>query len=318
MAEPAPPQPADDLSHGPFGDTPALAKSRFVSYTENVEDSSYAHWEQLAAFHGTGGDRMYDLDALIAGGTLMCPEEQAALDRATRGRGVNGLDVLHLQCHIGCDSITLARLGARVTSVDFSPTALARLDELAPRCGVDVTTVRADSRDLPHELDRSFDLVYATIGVLSWIDDLDAWMSSVARVLRPGASLVLVELHPLLTMLDTVDPLIVDFPYAFDGGHVYRGTGSYANRDADITWTTTQYAHSVGEVVMAASTAGLTMTYLEEHTAMSFDPRGMDDAPLEADGQYRLRIGHGAKKGDDRELAFPLPVLFTYVGKVAL
>jgi hypothetical protein len=143
-------------------------------------------------------------------------------------------------------------------------------------------------------------------------------MSSVARVLRPGASLVLVELHPLLTMLDTVDPLIVDFPYAFDGGHVYRGTGSYANRDADITWTTTQYAHSVGEVVMAASTAGLTMTYLEEHTAMSFDPRGMDDAPLEADGQYRLRIGHGAKKGDDRELAFPLPVLFTYVGKVAL
>ncbi len=283
-----------------------------------MEDSTYAHWEQLAAFHGTGGDRMYDLDALVAGGTLMGPEERAALDRATRGRGVNDLDVLHLQCHIGCDSITLARLGARVTSVDFSPTALARLDELARQCSVDVTTVRADSRDLPHDLDGSFDLVYATIGVLCWIDDLDAWMGGVARILRPGGSLVLVELHPMLTMVESVDPLIIDFPYAFDGGHVYSGTGSYANREANVTWTTTQYAHSIGEVVMAASKAGLTMTYLEEHTAMSFDPRGMDDAPVEVDGQYRLRLGRGALEGDGRELAYPLPVLFTFLGTVAL
>ena len=279
-----------------------------------MEESSYTHWEQLAAFHGTGDDHMYDLDALIAGGSLMGPEEQAAIDRATQGRGVADLDVLHLQCHIGCDSITLARLGARVTGVDFSPTALARLDDLARQCGVDVTTVRSDSRDLPRELDGSFDLVYATIGVLCWIDDLDAWMSGVARVLRTAGTLVLVELHPLLTMIDSVEPLVLDFPYAFDGGHVYSGMGSYANRDADITWTTTQYAHGLAEVVMAATRAGLTMTYLEEHTSMSFDPRGMEETVEELDGQYRMRIGLGAVHGETQDRAFPLPVLFTYLG----
>lgn len=275
-----------------------------------MDDANLAHWEQLAAFHGTGGDRMYDLDRLVAGGTLMTPEEEDALARATEGRGVAGLDVLHLQCHLGCDAITMARRGARVTGVDFSATALERLGELAARCGVEVATLRADSRALPAELDDAFDLVYATIGVLCWIDDLAAWMDGVARVLRPGGTLVLVELHPLLTMIDSIDPLVIDFPYGFDGSHVYTGTGSYANRDADVAWTVTQYAHSVGEVVTAARDAGLTITSLVEHTSMSFDPRGLGPDP-EPDGRYRLRLGVGAPSDGGRGLAPALPVLFT-------
>jgi SAM-dependent methyltransferase len=278
-----------------------------------MQDNNYTHWESLAAFHGTGNDRFYDLETLIGGGSLMGTDEMAALDRATKGAGVAGLDVMHLQCHIGCDSITMARQGARVTSVDFSPTALARLRALAEQCGVDVTTVQSDSRDLPHELDESFDLVYATIGVLCWIDDLDAWMGGVKRVLRPGGTLVLVELHPLLTMFDSVDPLVLDFPYNFDGGHVYSGTGSYANRDADLTWTIDQYAHGVAEVVMSATSAGLQLTYLEEHTERGIDPRGMKESSDEPDGQYRVRIGVGAQDGDEREPAYPLPVLFTFL-----
>jgi SAM-dependent methyltransferase len=283
------------------------------SYTGVMQEDNYAHWESLAAFHGTGNDRFYDLEALIGGGSLMGADEAAALERATNGAGVAGRDVMHLQSHIGCDSITMARQGARVTSVDFSPTALKRLRDLASQCGVEVTTVQSDSRHLPHDLDSSFDLVYATIGVLCWIDNLDLWMGGVARVLRPGGTLVLVELHPLLTMIDSVDPLVLDFPYTFDGGHVFSGTGSYANRDADLTWTTTLYAHSVAEVVMAATNAGLQLNYLEEHTERGIDPRGMQDSSNEPDGKFRFRIGVGAQNGDERELAYPLPVLFTFL-----
>lgn len=78
-----------------------------------MDEGTFEHWEQLAAWHGTGRDRLYDLDAIVAGGSHMHTDERAALARATNGRGVRGLDVMHLQCHIGVDSITLAREGGQ-------------------------------------------------------------------------------------------------------------------------------------------------------------------------------------------------------------
>jgi SAM-dependent methyltransferase len=274
-----------------------------------LDGANHEHWEALARFHGTGGDSYYDLDLLRGGGTLMGDEELAALDRATGGTGLEGARVLHLQCHIGCDSIALARMGAHVTSVDFSRTALDRLKVLASECGVTVETLEADATKLPDALADSFDYVYASIGVLCWIGDVDAWMQGVARSLRPGAQLVLVELHPLTTMVESLDPLVIDFPYRFDGPHVYAGTGSYANRDADVAWTTVQFAHSLGEVVTAAVGAGLTCTYLEEHVSGSFNT-GQFEGP-EDDGRYRLRLGIGLERDGVTEPASPLPVLFT-------
>ncbi len=275
--------------------------------------ANLAHWEALARFHGTGDDGYYDLDLLRAGGSLMGDEERAAIDTATAGRGLAGLAVLHLQCHIGCDSVAMAREGATVTAVDFSRTALERLEVLAEECGVTVGTLEADATELPASLAAQFDLVYASIGVLCWIDDLDAWMAGVARSLRAGGALVLVELHPLVTMVESIDPLVIDFPYAFDGPHVYSGTGTYANRDADIEWTTVQYAHSLGEVVTAAARVGLRCEQLIEHTSGSFNT-GQFDGP-EDDGRYRLRLGTGPQGHGATEPACPLPVLYTLIAR---
>lgn len=277
-----------------------------------MDQPNLDHWEQLADFHGRGADHLYDVDALVAGTTALGSEEANALAIATDGAGVANLDVMHLQCHVGFDTITLARDGARVTGVDFSATALRRLEELAARCAVTVRTVEADSRYLPHELDDSFDLAYATIGVLSWISDLDAWMQGAARTLRAGGALVLVELHPLLSMVESAEPLIINFPYSFDGGHEFSGVGSYANRDADLSWTVVEYAHGLAEVVMGAQRAGLDLSYLEEHTSMPFDPRG--DFDLGADGRYRLRIGAGSPV-DPAVVPPPMPVLYTLIAR---
>ena len=70
-----------------------------------------------------------------------------------------------------------------------------------------------------------FDLAYATIGILCWIDDVGAWMRSVAGVLRPGGRLLLIDGHPMGRMVEQVDPLVLAFPYANDGPHVTDGTG---------------------------------------------------------------------------------------------
>jgi len=247
----------------------------------DAEAVNRAHWESLAALHAGQNKGYYDATALIAGRDTL--PAQAPAD-------VRGMDVMHLQCHLAYDGISLARRGARVTGVDFSPRALSEAAALAERCGVSIEFVEASSVALPASLHGRFDLVYATIGVLGWIEDVDAWMRNVFSVLRPGGRLFLHEVHPLYLMVASVDPLVLDFPYAFDGPREFDEDGSYTDRDAHIEATkTVEFAHSVGEVVTAAVEAGLVIDSLEEHLETPNEHRG-GLIPLQDDGQYRLRV----------------------------
>jgi 2-polyprenyl-3-methyl-5-hydroxy-6-metoxy-1,4-benzoquinol methylase len=152
--------------------------------SDDVRETNRAHWDALAAVHGQ--DAYYDTEALVGGADSLRLHEAAAVREAVGD--VAGLDVLHLQCHIGFDSISLARRGARVTGADFSSASLAKGRDLAARAGVEVEFVEADATALPAELHGRFDLVYSTMGVLCWIEDLDAWMRSVHAALRQAGS----------------------------------------------------------------------------------------------------------------------------------
>jgi SAM-dependent methyltransferase len=262
-----------------------------------VTDVNRANWNVWAAAHGQDG--YYDRDGLVAGRDSLTDLEWAGV-RAAVG-DVRGLDVLHVQCHIGFDTVTLARHGARVTGVDFSPVALARAADLAADCGVDVTLVEGDSTDLPATLAGGFDLAYATIGILSWIADVDAWMRSVGGTLRPGGRLLLIDLHPFATMVARAEPLLLDFPYAFDGPHTFSSDGSYAAATAATTHV--QHAHSLGEITTAAVDAGLRVIRLEEHLAGPMPIAEAGGEP-EADGRYRFRI-----------TGQPMPVFYTLIAE---
>jgi SAM-dependent methyltransferase len=259
-----------------------------------------AYWDALAAVHGN--DAIYDDEALIAGADTLGELEAAAIRESVGA--VAGLDVLHVQCHTGHDTISLARRGARVTGVDFSRGALEKARDLARRAGVEVDFVEADATALGPDLHNRFDLALASIGVISWIDDLPAWMRSATAALRPGGRLALVDIHPAYAMLAKVQPLVLDFPYAHDGPRFFDEDGSYADRDARLAATeSVQYGHSLGEVVTSAVHAGLRVERLQEHLDLPFDPRG-DVLPREEDGRFRLRI--------DGEL---LPVAFTFIAR---
>jgi SAM-dependent methyltransferase len=257
-----------------------------------------AHWDALAAAHGQ--DAVYDSEALAAGADSLHDPEAAGVREAVGA--VAGLDVLHLQCHIGFDAISLARRGARVVGVDFSPASIEKARALARRCDVAVEFVEAEATGLPAELHNRFDLVYATVGVIVWIDDLRAWMRSAAAALRGGGRLLLIDIHPLYEMLESASPLRLDFPYAHDGPRAFDEPGSYAGADLPVAETeSVSYAHSLGETVNAALAAGLRIEHLEEHLNADFDPRG-DLLGPDDDGRYRLRV--------DGEL---LPILFTLI-----
>jgi SAM-dependent methyltransferase len=184
-----------------------------------------AWWDGAAAIHGN--DPIYDTRALIAGADSLCQEEETAI--AGSVGTVDGLDVIHIQCHIGFDTISLARRGARSTGLDFSPVAPAKAEELATLAGAQVTWVQADAARIPSDLHGRFDLAYATIGAISWIEDLSAWMRSAAATLRPGGHVVLVEIHPLLNMVAEQEGFSLDFPYAFDGPHLFDEPGPTRN-----------------------------------------------------------------------------------------
>jgi SAM-dependent methyltransferase len=271
--------------------------------TDDPLELNRAHWDALAAVHGQ--DAYYDSDGLIAGRTGLREAEASALAEAMPD--LRGRDVVHIQCHIGFDTIVLARRGARVTGVDFSRASLDKAEDLARRCGVDVEWVQADAAALPSSLNGRFDMAYATIGAICWIEDIGAWMRCAAATLRPGGRLVIVEIHPLYAMVEAAgEPLRLDFPYAFDGPRRFDAPGSYADANASVQATAEiVYAHSLGEVVNAAIAAGLRIDALHEHTEADVDPRG-DVLTRGEDGRYRLEV-----TGER------LPVLFTLIAAAA-
>jgi SAM-dependent methyltransferase len=228
----------------------------------SAADLNLAWWEERAALHGQDGS-FYDTDAFLAGADAITERELDAITDAANG--VAGRAILHLQCHIGLTTLTLARMGASVTGVDFSRAAVAKAEDVAARAGLEASFVVADAQDLPPELDGRFDAVFASYGVIMWIASMDAWMRSAERTLAPGGSLVLVEGHPLAMMVRSASPPELWGPY-LGGSPVRRHDhGDYAAGDVDTTNDdTVLYRHGLGEIVTAAADAGLRVASLVE------------------------------------------------------
>ena len=212
--------------------------------SDDVRETNRAHWDALAAVHGQDG--YYDAEALIGGGGL--PGRPRGRGGAARRWGRSpGLDVLHLQCHIGFDSISLARRGARVTGADFSPASLSpprvgvfhscslRARELAG-AGRGGGRVRGGRRDgaagraaralRPRATRRSASPVLGS----RTSRGRGCAPCTIARWRRPGGRLVLVEIHPLFNMIGEREPLPLDMPYAADGPRRFEEPGSYADQ----------------------------------------------------------------------------------------
>jgi len=190
---------------------------------------------------------------------------------------VDGLRGVHLQCHIGTDTVSLARLGARMTGLDFSPPALVEARRLADLAGADVDFVESDLYGAPDVLERgSFDLVFTGIGALCWLPDVRRWAEVVAALLKPGGRLFLREGHPMLSSLADPRPdglLAVEYPYfETEQALVWDEPGTYVDTDVELTQTRShEWNHGVGEVVTALLDAGLALTGLVEHRSVPWN-----------------------------------------------
>lgn len=178
---------------------------------------------------------------------------------------INGLDALHLQCHFGQDSLSLARMGARVSGVDFAQPAIDKARQLAEQLGLPAHFHCCDVRDTLQHIDRgSFDLVYTSYGTIGWLPELQSWAQVIAGALKPGGRLVFVEFHPVLWMFDN-DLRTIRYAYHNDGPIIEEESGTYADPEAPIRTTTTTWNHSLSEVFGALLRAGMEIQLFEEY-----------------------------------------------------
>jgi SAM-dependent methyltransferase len=190
---------------------------------------------------------------------------------------VRGLRGVHLQCHIGTDTISLARLGATMTGLDFSPAAIGEARALSERCGTPAQFVVSDVHAAPDALGReAFDLVFTGIGALCWVPDIRRWAGVVADLLAPGGRLFLREGHPMLWSL--ADPgedgsLRVEHPY-FERPEptIWDEGGTYVSTDVEFQHNVShEWNHGLGEIITALLDRGLQVTGFEEHDSIPWD-----------------------------------------------
>ncbi|MEV7629691.1 class I SAM-dependent methyltransferase [Actinoplanes sp. NPDC089786] len=241
----------------------------------DYRDVNRANWDDRAAAHAASSD--YNVAAFASDPGFL--SDVVRFDRPLLG-DVTGLRGVHLQCHIGTDTVSLARLGATMTGLDFSPKSLDQARAVASVAGADITFVEADVYAAPDVLGASrFDLVYTGIGALCWLPDITRWGETVARLLKPGGRFFMREGHPVLWSLEweRADDLhVLDHPYfELDEPTVFDEPGTYVHTGTDFEHNTThEWNHGLGEIVTALLDAGLTITGLTEHTTVPWDGLG--------------------------------------------
>ena len=218
-----------------------------------ARDLQSAHHQDVARFRATGSSLR-------------------SIERAEVGN-VSGKTLLHVPCNMGSDTLSWARLGASVTGVDIADVAIARAEQLAAETVLPARFIRADLYELPSLLDETFDIVFASYGVLCWLPDLPRWAEIVAHFLKPGGAFYLIDMHPCtnpLAELDATPPGMrsqVRYPYFHSAAPAQPvpiasapdAAPEPAQDDGEHVW-----AYGLGEVVTALIAAGLRLEFLHE------------------------------------------------------
>lgn len=222
------------------------------------------NWEGRVPLHL----KSYPLEKFKAGWDPLFPIEAKELG------DIAGLKVLHLQCHIGMDSLGLVRRGAQVTGLDFSPSAISAARALADDVGLSATFVEGDIYDTPKLIKTKFDLVYTTWGTITWLPDIAKWAGVVAKMLKPGGRLYMADGHPTMLLMEEEEGRLVHHypwrtdpksPLKFDEEITY--TGEAMPKDSSISY---DWIHPLSSIIGGLQDNGMTLDFLHEHETVSW------------------------------------------------
>jgi len=199
---------------------------------------------------------------------------------------INGKFILHLQCHFGQDTISLERLGADATGIDFSDKAIESAKKLAGETNSKASFICCELYDLPNHLDKQFDIVFTSYGTISWLPDLDKWAKVISRFLKPKGQFIFVEFHPVVWMFDDSFDKIA-YNYFNAGAIIETESGTYADRNAAITQEYICWNHSISDVVNSLIRNGLEIQTFNEY---DYSPYNCFNKTIEFEpNKYRIQ-----------------------------
>ncbi|WP_329118918.1 class I SAM-dependent methyltransferase [Streptomyces sp. NBC_01353] len=251
---------------------------------DDWHDANRARWDERVPIHAAGA--YYDLDAFRAGKEALRDFELAEVGDVT------GRSLLHLQCHIGLDTLSWARHGAsHVVGLDFSEPAVETARSLAADLGLSADRaafVAADVYDAAEAVpDSSYDIVYTGTGALNWLPDIERWAETAASLVAPGGFLYVAEFHPLTDSLDDETGSRIVNDYFVREPWVDSSSGTYADMEAATVHNrSVEWVHPVGEVVTAVAKAGLRIEFLHEHDVSLYSR--YETLQRQEDGYYRF------------------------------
>lgn len=202
--------------------------------------------------------KFYDNAGFIAGKNTLNDIELPLLGN------LQGKTVAHLQCHFGQDSLSMARMGASVTGIDLSDEAIKIATQQAQLIGMPARFIVSDVYGIDPSLDNSFDIVFSSYGTIGWLPDMQRWAAVVARLLKPGGHFVFAEFHAAVWMFDN-DFTHVAYSYFNREQIIETETGTYADRDADLSLQSVTWNHDLGEVLQSLLDAGLHLQVFREY-----------------------------------------------------
>lgn len=245
-------------------------------------EANRALWNEKTKHH-VGSD-FYDMEGFLAGKTsLQQPELELLGD-------VNGKSILHLQCHFGQDSMSLARMGARVTGTDIADDAIAFAQKTAKELELDASFVRADTYTVPEWVNEQFDIVFASYGVIGWLPDMQRFAEVVAKMLKPDGRFVFAEFHPVVWMYDN-DFKEITYSYFNKAPIIEELEGTYADKDADIKMKEIGWNHALTDVLQSLINAGLKLEVFKEYDWSPYDC--FNNTVKIGDGKWQIKGKEG-------------------------
>jgi 2-polyprenyl-3-methyl-5-hydroxy-6-metoxy-1,4-benzoquinol methylase len=245
---------------------------------KNYFEINKSLWNGKTAIHVKSD--FYDVESFKKGKSSLNFVELDALG------DVKGKSILHLQCHFGQDSLSWVRLGAMVTGVDLSDSAIEYAKSLNKELGLDAEFICSNVYDLKEKLDKKFDIVFTSYGITCWLPDLDGWAEIISHFLKPGGIFFMAEFHPVVCMFIN-NYSEIKYSYFNSGVEHETNTGTYADLNADFTHECYEWSHSLSEVFNALIKNSLNITEFKEFPFSFYNVFNMLEQ--QSDGNWHIK-----------------------------